>query len=225
MIRNAKPCLCGGIMSACILVTASAQNVQLRPADSRDGYLACLLINEAPFPGERGYRSEADSEASMLAILWVLHCRLHYIPTGYTQEEVAAVQTRDVIDVMTAGGIKGQVDGFYRDAAGRFRTVARVEERIRHLTALGNQGKPGRIARLLNHAQYLASAYLHSGPAGPDLFAAIRQIQSIRVTGRSFSWMTDGRGFTPGGNFVTIPNQMRGSLGGNRFFTLRMVKR
>jgi hypothetical protein len=33
--------------------------------------------------------------------------------------------------------------------------------------------------------------------------------------------MTDKDYYRPGGNFVTIPDAEDGSLGGNRFFTLR----
>jgi hypothetical protein len=31
--------------------------------------VALLLINEVPFPGERGYLSEEDTKAAMLAVL------------------------------------------------------------------------------------------------------------------------------------------------------------
>jgi hypothetical protein len=33
--------------------------------------------------------------------------------------------------------------------------------------------------------------------------------------------MTDVDSYHPGGNFVSIPNADDGSMGGNRFFTLR----
>jgi len=43
----------------------------------------------------------------------------------------------------------------------------------------------------------------------------------VPVTGRAYSWMTDVDSYHPGGNFVSIPSTDDGSLGGNRFFTLR----
>jgi hypothetical protein len=43
----------------------------------------------------------------------------------------------------------------------------------------------------------------------------------IEVTGHAYSWMTDVNNYHPGGNFVSIPSEHEGSLGGNRFFTLK----
>ena len=100
--------LVAGIMLASQLVPAA--NVELDSPSTPAGYLSLLLINEAPFPGERGFRSEEDSKAAMLAVLWVLHCRASAIPAGYTQKQVASVDSRSVLDVITAGGIKGQGD-------------------------------------------------------------------------------------------------------------------
>jgi hypothetical protein len=54
-----------------------------------------------------------------------------------------------------------------------------------------------------------------------DRFATLYLVQQIAVTGRAYSWMTDKDYYRPGGNFVTIPDAEDGSLGGNRFFTLR----
>jgi hypothetical protein len=201
-----------------------AANVDLDPPSAPGGYVSLLLINEAPFPGERGYCSEEDSKATMLAVLWVLHCRATSIPPGYTQRQVADVETRSVIDVMTAGGVKGQVDGFYRDGTGRLVAVPRVHERITYLVRIANQGEPGKMARLLNYARDLSRRYFQQGPAGPDLFAELRRIDDMPVTGRGYAWMTDVRSFDPGGAFVRIPDAHRGSLGGNRFYTLEKKK-
>ena len=44
----------------------SAANVLLKPAHTESGYIARLLINETPFPGERGWVSETDTRAAML---------------------------------------------------------------------------------------------------------------------------------------------------------------
>lgn len=40
----------------------------VEPANTTEGYLVRLLINESPFPGEHGYESVADMEAAMLSI-------------------------------------------------------------------------------------------------------------------------------------------------------------
>lgn len=195
-------------------------NVELDSPSTPAGYVALLLINEVPFPGERSYVSEADSQAAMLSVLWVLHCRTTDIPPGYTQRQVAAVQTSSVIDVMTAGGVKGQVDGFYKDADGRPVTVPRVQERVAYLLGLANRGQPGRMARLLIYARDLARQYFQSGPAAADLFADLRKIGPKPVTGHGYAWMTDARGCDPGGRFVAVPDTDQGALGGNRFYTL-----
>ncbi|MEI6392117.1 MAG: hypothetical protein WCT12_13560 [Verrucomicrobiota bacterium] len=210
--------LVAGIMLASQLVHGA--NVELDSPSTPAGYVSLLLINEAPFPGERGYRSEEDSKAAMLAVLWVLHCRASAIPTGYTQKQVASVDSRSVTDVITAGGIRGQVDGFYKDSAGRLVAVPRVHERVTYLVGIANQGQPGKMARLLCHARDLARLYFQGGPSGQDVFAQLRRIGGVSVTGRSYAWMTDVRGFDPGGTFVRIPNADQGSLGGNRFYTL-----
>jgi hypothetical protein len=82
-------------MKTCFLMLAAAMvlltecdvqarpNVVLKPADTESGFIARLLINESPFPGERGWVSEENTQAAMLAILWVCHSRIHHIPSGY----------------------------------------------------------------------------------------------------------------------------------------------
>jgi hypothetical protein len=202
----------------------AATTVKLNSSSTQSGYVALLLINEVPFPGEHGYKSVKDSKAAMLGVLWVLHSRIHNIPNGYTQKSIATVKTKSVIDVMTAGGVKGQVDGFYRDKNGNFKAVDRVHKRVDYLTKVGNTGTPGKFAALLNYAQQLATTYFKSGPAGKDIFADMRWIGSQPITGHSFSWMTDHARFNPGGNYVRIPDRFNGSLGGNRFFTLKKLK-
>ena len=116
----------------------------MEAASEPSGYLARLLINESPFPGERGYVSEADSKATMLSILWVLHARMNCVPPGYKQEEIAAIRSQNVLEVITA---KNQCEGFSKDAAGQPVAAPRVEERLRYLTQIANRGdKPGRFA-------------------------------------------------------------------------------
>lgn len=199
---------------------AAAPAATLEPANTEAGYIARLLINETPFPGERGWLSEDDTKAAMSSILWVLNSRIHHVPSGYKQTEVAAVNTEDIIDIITAGGEKGQCDGFYRDAKGNFVSVPRVQQRIDYLLKMANQGSPGKFARLLNYAQGLASAYVKGGMEEADRFAGIKRIGTVDVTGRAYSWMTDKDYYKPGGTFVKIPNSDQGALGGNRFFTL-----
>ncbi|HOY59704.1 MAG TPA: hypothetical protein PK640_16415 [Verrucomicrobiota bacterium] len=208
------------------LATAQGQTAavfaRVDPANTTSGYLARLLINEVPFPGERAYQSEATSQGAMMQILWVLHSRIHLIPKGYAQQHVAGVRTTNIIDVITGTGERRQCEGFYRDAQGRFVAAPRVEERLNYLLNIANSGdKPGRFAGLLNYAQGLARAYVKEGIAGADRYAGLKRINQIEVTGRAYSWMTDVGSYHPGGNFVSIPPSAEGSLGGNRFFTLR----
>lgn len=203
---------------------AAEPPAHLESADRVEGFVARLLINETPFPGERGWVSEEDTRAAMLSILWVLHNRIQHTPPGYRQEQIAAVRADDIVDVITAGGEKGQCDGFYRDSAGRFVAVPRVHERIDHLLHLANKGKPGRFAGLINHAQGLATAYVQGGIQAADRFADLQSVGKIEVTGRAYSWMADRDCYNPGGNFVRIPDESGGALGGNRFFTLRRIK-
>ena len=47
------------------------------------------------------------------------------------------------------------------------------------------------------------------------------KVQGIPATGSAYSWMADEQRFNPGGNFLRIPDDQQGALGGNRFFTLR----
>ncbi len=197
---------------------------QLDAAETTSGYLARLLINEVPFPGERAYESEAESKAAMLQILWVLDSRIHFIPKGYRQTQVAGVKSEDIIDIITGAGGRRQCEGFYRDSAGKFKTEPRVEERLNNLLRIANSGgKPGRFAAMLNHAQGLARAYIKGGIEEADRFAGLTKVGKVDVTGRAYSWMTDINSYHPGGNFVSIPNSDDGALGGNRFFTLRKV--
>jgi hypothetical protein len=211
-----------GLLFASPLVPAA--NVELDPPATPPGYVALLLINEVPFPGERGYLSEEDSKAAMLSVLWVLHYRASVAPAGYTQKQIAAVEARSVVDVMTAGGIKGQVDGFYKDPEGRPVAVSRVHERVAYLLGMANRGEPGKMARLLIYARDLARQYFQAGPNGKDLFADLGKVGPTPVTGRCYAWMTDAKGCDPGGSFVRIPDANRGALGGNRFYTLEKRK-
>ena len=97
----------------------------------------------------------------------------------------------------------------------------RVTERIQNLLSIANQGQPGRFMRLLNHAVTIATNYTQGQFAETNVHADLQRIGALNVTGRAFSWMTDEMRFRPGGNFVRIPDQDNGALGGNRFFTLR----
>lgn len=190
-------------------------------AQTPEGYLARLLINETPFPGERGWQNVETTKAGMVQVLWVLHCRIHLIPQGYLQIHVAGVRSDDIIDVITGTGGRRQCEGFYRNDAGKPVTDARVEERLENLLRIANSGsKPGRFAELVNFAQELSRVYFKEGMKAADRYAGLRQVNGVKVTGRAYSWMTD-TGYKPGGNFVAIPDADDGSLGGNRFFTLR----
>lgn len=187
--------------------------------DTPEGYLARMLINENPFPGERGFISVADSKDGMLAVLHVLEARLKDIPPGYRQVGVAGISTTNIIDLIVA---PNQCEGFQRDARGKPACAPRVEERLNYLLKIANTGgKPGRFAELLNHGQGLARAYMKGGLPAADRFAALTTIQQVRVTGRAYSWMTDMDCYHPGGNFVKIPDDLGGAPGGNRYFTLR----
>ena len=191
----------------------------MEAASAPSGYLARLLTNESPFPGERGFVSEEDTKATMLSILWVLHARMNHVPPGYKQEEIAAIRSQNVIEVITA---KNQCEGFSKDASGKPLCAPRVEARIQNLLRIANGGdKPGRFANLLNFGQGLASAYLAGGIPGADRFAGLTVVNQVAVTGRAYSWMTGQDYYSPGGNFVKIPDSQQGLLGGNRFFTLR----
>ncbi len=206
----------------CAAVSHAAVYAQLDSASTVSGYLARLLINEVPFPGERGFISETATKEAMVQILWVLHSRIHFIPKGYTQQQVAGIRSQNIIDVITGTEDRRQCEGFYRNSSGQFVTDARVEERIDYLLSIANKGnKPGRFSSLLNFGQGLARAYVESGIEEADRFADIKWVKGIEVSGRAYSWMTDVNNYHPGGNFVSIPNDMEGSLGGNRFFTLR----
>ncbi len=212
-----------GVLAAALLGWAAAARggdfASLPGAETEVGYLARLLINEAAFPGERGYVSEADTRATMLSVLWVLHARAHWVPSGYKQEEIAGVRSESILDFVTA---RNQCEGFSKGADGKRTVAPRVEERIRYLLAIANRGKgPGRFAGLIGYARELAEAYFSAGVSEEDLFAGLKVVEGVAVTGRAYSWMTGMDAYHPGGNFVRIPDEDRGLLGGNRFFTLR----
>jgi hypothetical protein len=211
-------------LGAAGMVWGAPQNrsarVTLDPSAAPAGYVARLLINETAFPGEASFRSEADSRAAMQAMLWVLHSRLRHVPEGYSQRQVADVESACILDVITAKGVKGQVEGFYRDRNGQPRMALRVQARVNYLVGIANRGQPGPVTSLLNQAQTLARNYFKAGPGGDDIFADLRKIDGKSVTGRAYAWMTDSNRFNPGGDFVRIPERLLGSLGGNRFYTL-----
>jgi hypothetical protein len=179
------------------------------------------LINETAFPGERGYQSEENSLAAMEALAQVLEGRLRRIPPKYTQRQIAGTRSNDIIDIITVGGVKGQFDGFYRDQSGQPSMVDRVDDRVANLLRVANQGAPGRFARMLTHATQLAEDLVVDDISCADRHAAVTSVEGVPATGHAYSWMTDMDRFHPGGNFLRIPDDQWGTLGGNRFFTLR----
>lgn len=206
--------------SLCFCVLTGSVEAALLPATDPAGYVARLLINEVPFPGEHGYVSEEDTMAAMRALLFVLDSRINQVPAGYRQSEVAAINSKNVLDIITAGGEHGQMDGFYYKQ-GQPAMVPRVTARINNLIKISQQGAPGRFARLINYAQEIASDYVSWGVVpSPDIFAGLSSIPPYKVTGRAYGWMTDKGYYHPGGTFIKIPDNKRGRLGGNRFFTL-----
>ena len=102
--------------------------------------------------------------------------------------------------------------------------VPRVPKRIAYLSKIAGTGKPGKFARLLNYGQGLADAYFKYGINEADRYARLEFVGSVKVTGRAYSWMTDRDYYHPGGDFVKIPDKNHGSLGGNRFSTLKKRK-
>jgi len=196
----------------------------IKPANTKAGYVARLLLNEVPFPGESGWVSKADTKSAMLSILYVLDSRINNVPDGYRQKELASVNTKDIIDVITAGGVRGQCDGFYRDQKGNFTMVSRVPKRLAYLSGIAIKGKPGKFALLLNYGQGLADAYFKGGIKEADKFVGLTVIGNKKVTGRAYSWMTDRDYYHPGGDYIKIPDSQKGTLGGNRFSTLRKRK-
>ena len=213
------------VAGALVLPRAAHAAVTLPAADSIDGYVCRLLINEVPFPGERGYTSEANTMLAMDALLRVLDARLKHIPPPYTQQQIAAVRTGNIIDIITAGGVKGQFDGFYRDPSGTPVMVPRITQRIDNLLEIAGRGQPGKFARLLEHAASLARGYTSGALACRDPHSDVRAVNGVPATGRAYAWMTDEPQYNPGGNFLRIPDDQEGSLGGNRFFTLRKQPR
>ena len=195
---------------------AIAENSEdIAPAD----YLAMLLVNEVPFPGEPSFKSMEDSKAAMRAIVWVIERRRGEIPKGYTRRQVAATASTSIVDIMTAFN---QMEGFYRTPSGSHTTVPRVTERLAYLQLLAARGTMPVIAELLDYANTTAQAYIQKRTLPhPEPFTRLRRIDGIEVTGSAYGWMTDEVQYHPGGNFVRIPDNDGGSLGGNRFFTLR----
>lgn len=202
-----------------------AGNVNFPAFNSEAGYLAALLVNEVAFPGEHGYVSEADAKDAMANILLVLDARVNYVPAPYKRVELAQTSSDKLLDVITVGGVHGQVEGFYRDAAGVPVVVPRIQERMAYLMKIAEDGAPGRFASLLNYAGTLASEYVAYLNRPDNLYINLREVHGIPVTGRAYSWMTDRHYFHAGGNFVRIPNDLNGSLAGNRFFTLKDLNR
>jgi hypothetical protein len=208
-----------GLWLISVLAGGAAEFAKIESSGSAGGYLARLLINENPFPGERGYVSVEDSKSGMRQVLFVLHSRMHHIPPGYTQTQIASIRSQNILEVITA---KNQCEGFSRDAKGKPTCAPRVEERLNYLKKIANSGgKPGKFAELLSYGQGLASAYVRGGIQEADRFAGISIVNRTQVTGRAYSWMTDMDCYNPGGNFVAIPDAQGGSPGGNRYYTLR----
>jgi hypothetical protein len=216
-----------GFVCLCLVATSLgyAGNVDFPSFSSEAGYLATLLVNETAFPGERGYVSEANSKQAMDNVLLVLDARMRFVPSPYKRIQLAQTSSAKLLDVMTAGGVHGQVEGFYRGTDGAAVVMPRIQKRLGYLFNIGNDGAPGRFARLLNYASRISTDYIASLERPENLYLHLRVVHGTAVTGRAYSWMTDRRYYHSGGNFVRIPNDLNGSLSGNRFFTLKDLNR
>ncbi|MFQ3224901.1 MAG: hypothetical protein ACI8Z5_001153 [Lentimonas sp.] len=64
------------------------------------------------------YERLADSKRARANILLVLNARIKLVPAPYKRVQIAQTSSSKLLDVMTAGGLHGQVEGFYRDANG-----------------------------------------------------------------------------------------------------------
>ncbi len=197
--------------------TTAEQEEEIAIAD----YLAALLINEIPFPGEPAFKNADDSKAAMQAILWTLQHRRTSPPKGYTRQQVAATASTNLVDIITAFN---QVEGFYKTATARHTVKPRVKERVAYLRLLARRADTPTIAELFDYAHAVALDYIQSDALPfDDPFLTLTNLppDAVEVTGSSYGWMTDDPVFHPGGNFVRIPDDCGGALGGNRFFTLR----
>lgn len=205
------------------LVNASifaSEFASLPPADTQEGYLAYLLINENPFPGEAGYVSEDETKQGMAQILWVVNNRLNSVPQGYTEFQIANTNSRTVIGIISA---KDQCEGFFLNDEGEPDMANRIKERANYLLEIANSGGvPGKFSNLINYAVMISKNYIiNVDISAPNFYASIYKIGSINVTGDGYSWMTDVNHYSPGGDYVFIPNNLNGAVGGNRFFTLK----
>jgi len=206
-----------------LLITTSiiaSEFASIPPASSQEGYLTYLLINENPFPGEAGYVSVNETKQGMAQILWVINNRLNSIPKGYTEFQIANTNSKTVIGVISA---KDQCEGFFINGEGKPEMANRIKERVNYLLEIANSGGvPGNFSDLINYAVTISKNYIvNIDIFAPNLYSNIHKIGSIYVTGDGYSWMTDINHYSPGGDYVFIPNNLNGAVGGNRFFTLK----
>lgn len=225
LLKSNIPCIVGIIAFALFPSGAHPKQVTLPSKETPSGYIALLLINEVPFPGDSTYISERNSKQAMTAIFAVLVNRLQHVPHPYTQDEVAGIRTRSILDIITVGGVGGQVEGFYKNDRGEYVVLPRVSRRVEHLLAIANQGTPGTFARLVEFAATVPKDYFEKNSSVEDMYANLRTVRQVPVTGRAYAWMTNIHHLNPGGNFIVVPTQDQGTLGGNRFFTLRKLAR
>lgn len=227
----AVPVLAGVLLACCAAFFLVRRTAEQNAADAETGeaardispsrYLAALLINEVPFPGEPRFKNAEDTRAAMQAILWVIECRRAQVPQGYTRHQVAATASTNLIDLITA---VNQMQGFYKTAQERHTFDARVGERIAYLELLAKRRNTPTITELLAYARELAEAYAVALALPFEKpFHSLSNLppETPSVTGSPYGWMTDAPEFHPGGNFVRIPDECGGTLGGNRFYTLR----
>ena len=184
--------------------------VSLPSPQTEIGFIAHLLINEAPFPGERAYVSEADTMQTMDSILNVLVARLAYVPVPYRQTRCR-------------GGHHRQYSRHHHRGRGP-RTGRRILPRLqwtpdggqpcdrahRQPHEIANTGQPGRFARLLDHAVSVSSDYARRSTIPYDPYARLTVVDGIPVTGRAFSWMTDQSFYHPGRQFCPYSRRQSG---------------
>jgi hypothetical protein len=151
-----------------------------------EDYLAALLINEVPFPGEPAFKSADDSKAAMRAILWTIQCRRAEIPEGYTRQQIAATSSTNLVDIITAFN---QMDGFFKTRTDRHTFAPRVAERITYLRLLGQRDDTPTISELLDFAHSNALHYAAGNPLlHPNPFVALTNLppDAIEVTGSPY---------------------------------------
>jgi hypothetical protein len=184
--------------------------IQLPDLSTEPGLLARVFIAENFTPFDHAHYDESAVLACMKAQRAVLQNRLVHLDLDPVKFGAAGATT--LTDIVL-GTNPQAIAGFSKGANGVVISQD-VQTRIDDVMTQANTGAPGKFTKFVQNA--IATAQTTAS----DPFASLTAINGVNVNGGAYFWRTEGHG-GPGGNTLSIPDNLGGLIAHNRFYAIK----